>query len=90
MLEGFITDQVTKAFQKAKEKFNAWLTAQDLDGNGFNDKTQILGDLEAAAGHGAACFKALADVVHLSTLYYAKYAPKKKLLASEQAKQDLA
>ncbi len=73
LIQTFIEGEAKRSIHQYRERFAEWLSAVDVDGNGVNDRQQILADFDRISNGIAEVIGGLADLQQLSYLYQQKY-----------------
>ena len=73
LIQAFIESEAKRSFHGYRERFAEWLSDVDIDGNGVNDRQQILADFDRISDGIAEVIGGLADLQQLSYLYQQKY-----------------
>jgi phosphoribosylformimino-5-aminoimidazole carboxamide ribonucleotide (ProFAR) isomerase len=73
LIQAFIEAEAKKSIHQYRERFAEWLSAVDIDGNGVNDRQQILADFDRISDGITEVIGGLADLQQLSYLYQQKY-----------------
>ena len=73
LIQTFIEGEAKRSIHQYRERFAEWLSAVDVDGNGVNDRQQILADFDRISDGISEIIGGLADLQQLSYLYQQKY-----------------
>ena len=73
LIHAFIEAEAKKSIHQYREKFAEWLSSVDIDGDGVNDRQQILADFDRIRDGIMEVIGGLADLQQLSYLYQQKY-----------------
>ncbi len=73
LIQTFIEAEAKKSINQYRERFAEWLTSIDIDGDGVNDRQQILADIDRIRDGIMEVIAGLADLQQLSSLYHQKY-----------------
>jgi len=73
LIQAFIEAEAKKSFHGYREKFAEWLSDADIDGDGVNDRQQILADFDRIRDGIMEVIGGLADLQQLTSLYNQKY-----------------
>ena len=84
LIHEFIESEAKRSFHGYRERFAEWLSSVDIDGDGVNDRQQILADLDRIRDGIMEVIAGLADLQKLSDLYQQKYVNEIKI--DEQGK----
>ena len=84
LIHKFIESEAKRSFHGYRERFAEWLSDADIDGDGVNDREQILADFDRIRDGIMEVIAGLADLQQLSDLYQQKYGSEIKI--DEQGK----
>jgi hypothetical protein len=73
LIQAFVEAEAKKSIHGYRERFAEWLSSADLDGNGVNDRQQILADFDRIRDGILEVIGGLADLQQLISLYDQKY-----------------
>jgi len=73
LIHAFIEAETKKSINQYREKFAEWLASVDVDGDGVNDRQQILADIDRIRDGIMEIIHGLADLQQLSSRYQQKY-----------------
>ena len=73
LIHAFIEAEARKSINQYRAKFAEWLASVDIDGDGVNDRQQILADIDRIRDGIMEVIGGLADLQQLSSLYHQKY-----------------
>ena len=73
LIHKFIESEAKRSFHGYRERFAEWLSSADLDGDGVNDREQILADFDRIRDGIMEVIAGLADLQQLTSLYSQKY-----------------
>jgi hypothetical protein len=73
LIQAFVEAEAKKSIHRYRERFAEWLTSVDIDGDGVNDRQQILADFDRIRDGIMEVIGGLADLQQLSYLYQQKY-----------------
>ena len=79
LIHAFIEAEAKKSIHGYRERFAEWLSAVDIDGDGVNDRQQILADFDRIRDGIVEVIGGLADLQQLSYLYQQKYGSEIKI-----------
>ena len=84
LIHKFIESEAKRSFHGYRERFAEWLSSADLDGDGVNDREQILANFDRIRDGIMEVIGGLADLQQLISLYDQKYGNEIKI--DEQGK----
>ena len=73
LIHKFIESEAKRSIHGYRERFAEWLSSIDIDGDGVNDRQQILADFDRVRDGIMEVIGGLADLQQLSHLYQQKY-----------------
>ena len=73
LIHKFIESEAKRSFHGYRERFAEWLSDADIDGDGVNDRQQILADFDRIRDGILEVIGGLSDLQQLSSLYQEKY-----------------
>ena len=73
LIHKFIESEAKRSIHGYRERFAEWLSSIDIDGDGVNDRQQILADFDRIRDGIMEVIGGLADLQQLSYLYQQKY-----------------
>jgi len=73
LIHKFIESEAKRSFHGYRERFAEWLSDVDIDGDGVNDRQQILADFDRIRDGIMEVIAGLADLQQLISLYDQKY-----------------
>ena len=73
LIQAFIESEAKRSFHGYRERFAEWLSDVDIDGDGVNDRQQILADFDRIRDGIMEVIGGLADLQQLTSLYSQKY-----------------
>lgn len=79
LIHKFIEAEAKRSFHGYRERFAEWLSAIDIDGDGVNDRQQILADFDRIRDGLIEVIDGLADLLQLASLYQQKYGSEIKI-----------
>jgi len=79
LIQTFIEGEAKRSIHQYRERFAEWLSAVDVDGNGVNDRQQILADFDRIRDGLMEVIGGLADLQQLTSLYNEKYVKEIKI-----------
>jgi len=87
LIHKFIESEAKRSFHAYRERFAEWLSDADLDGDGVNDREQILADFDRIRNGIMEVIGGLADLQQLTSLYSEKYV--NEIQIDEQGKANI-
>lgn len=79
LIHAFIEAETKKSINQYRERFAEWLASVDIDGDGVNDRQQMLADFDRIRDGIIDVISGLADLQQLSSLYQQKYGSEIKI-----------
>ena len=79
LIHKFIESEAKRSIHGYRERFAEWLSSIDIDGDGVNDRQQILADFDRIRDGIMEVIGGLADLQQLSYLYQQKYGSEIKI-----------
>jgi hypothetical protein len=90
MFDKFLEMQAKRFISDSRDKFEEFLTSNDLDNNGEKDRQQLLDDFDQFAKGIHECVLSGSSIFNLVAAYYNKYGPQDESNIQKQIEAKLS